>query len=197
VAPHAASVDSAAAANQNKIGTILLASTTMPSTARPNAALDPGFFDGRILLEITSWDCTYHLMPSPRGLPKEHRFQGGLSFSHGFELETRVVVPKGYPVDGFRLWLSTFDTEAKFGPKHRQSLGQLVIQDASGVNAPRIGTLYIPEATLATVATCLASVWKYLHVWTFDEDDDGASVSAFCFSRDIHQNLSAWVYGEI
>jgi hypothetical protein len=153
----------------------------------------PENFGGRILFEIVDWDCTFHLALSSALVPRKYRFQGGLSFSHGFELRTRVVAPKSFPAKEFRIWLSSIGPEVRFGPKQLESVGQLVLHDPTGTNADRIGTLFIPEATRSTVATCLGSRWRYLHVWTFDEDVEGANVSGFSFERELHKNVEAWI----
>jgi hypothetical protein len=42
----------------------------------------------------------------------------------------------------------------------------------------------------------LANAWKYLHLWTFDDDGDRASISAFSFSAAIHENLEPWASGD-
>lgn len=50
----------------------------------------------------------------------------------------------------------------------------------------------LPEAAIPTTATSLASIWRHLHIWTFDEGLAGARISAFSFSSEIHPNLLAW-----
>lgn len=156
----------------------------------------PENFGSRILFEIVDWECTFHLALASTLVPRKYQFQGGLSFSHGFELRTRVVAPKAFPATDFRIWLSAIGPKVRFGPKQLESVGQLVLHDPTGTNADRIGTLFIPEGTRSTVATCLGSRWRYIHVWTFDENAEGANVSGFSFSKDVHKNLDDWIAGK-
>jgi hypothetical protein len=53
-------------------------------------------------------------------------------------------------------------------------------------------SLMLPESAIPTTATSLGSNWKYLHLWTLEETDLGASISAFTFSAAIHPNLQSW-----
>ena len=168
----------------------------MAPTDAPNASLDPGFFGNRLLLEIDQWECTYHLGLSSELIPPEYRFQGGLAFSQGFELNGRVIAPAKRREEQFRVWLSPFGTDRKFGPDGLDEVGRVHFLPQKGITAGSAITLFIPEATMATVETCLATLWKYLHIMTFDEGADEASVRAFSLTKDIHKNLMPWVSGD-
>lgn len=79
------------------------------------------------------------------------------------------------------------------GPDHDEwdEVGRLYF---SRPEMPRLSaTLLIPEATIPLAATCLSSIWKYIHIWTFDADAEEASISGFSFDTAIHRNLAAWV----
>ena len=90
--------------------------------------------------------------------------------------------------------LSPFGTELLFGEDGLDEVGQLWIQPSSSRNLS--ATLQIPQTALPLAATCLGAAWRYVHLWIFDEDDERASVSAFSFSSDIHENLAAWIAGD-
>lgn len=154
-------------------------------------ALDPGFFDGRLLVEIERWDASLDVRLSSESVPVEYRFQGGLNYVRGFDIDGQIVAPKAHRAKPIRVWLSPFGPEMRFGPGGIDEVGQ--VYHPSPQKPDFRASLMVPEAALATAATCLASVWKYLHIWTFDEDAERASVSAFSFSSTIHKNLEPWV----
>jgi hypothetical protein len=151
-----------------------------------------GFFEGRLLIEIEAWEGNLHVGLSSELTPLEYRFQGGLNYVRGFDLSCRMLAPKHQRGKLIRLWLSPFEPEMRFGPQGLDEVGQLNLNPPESLNVDFTGTLFFPEAALSTAATCLSTIWKYVHVWTFDERDDQASVSAFSFSSSIHKNLEAW-----
>lgn len=157
---------------------------------------EPGFpaLDGRFLIEIESWDAPLHVGLAPSYTPREHQFQGGLVFVRGFHLKGRVVAPQPRVGKAIDVYLSTFGPDVQFGDDGLHEVGQLWIQPSK----PRYfsATFLVPEAALPLTAIGLGTAWKYLHFWTFDEDDERASVSAFSFSSDIHENLAAWIAGD-
>lgn len=150
------------------------------------------YFDGRLLVEIDGWEGNLHVGLSSELTPQEYRFQGGLNYVRGFDLSGRVVAPKHQRGKPIRLWLSPFGPDMRFGPGELEDVGQLNLNPPESLKADFTGTLFFPEAALSTVATCLSAVWKYVHIWTFDERDDQASVSAFSFSSSVHKNLEVW-----
>ena len=168
----------------------------MAPTDEPNAVLDPGFFDNRLLLEIEQWECKYTLGLSPASIPLKYRFQGGLFFGQDFEIEARVIAPRSHRDEAYRIRLSPVASSVDFGADGLDEVGRIYFRAQNGITTGSSIMLFIPEATMATVAICLAHVWRYLDISTFDETDDEASVSAFSFARDIHENLVPWVSGE-
>jgi hypothetical protein len=165
----------------------------MPSDDLKDAAIDPSLFKNRFLLEIEGWDCELHVGLSSDLTPVEYRFQGGLNYVRGFNLECRVVAPKAHDGKSVRVWLSPFGLDVKFGTDGLDEVGQLHIHSPQPEKPDYTAALLIPESALPVVATCLGSSWKYVHIWTFDHSADAASVSAFSFSSDVHKNLEAWI----
>lgn len=158
--------------------------------------VDPSFFDGRLLIEVEGWDATMHVGLAPDLMPPEYRFQGGLSFVRGFELNGRVLAPPAHRGKQIRAWLSPFGPEIRFGPDTIEEVGQIHVELPHPEKPDFSATLLIPEGALAMTATCLGSAWRYLHIWTANEDNQRASVSAFSFSQSVHRNLDPWVRGE-
>ena len=167
----------------------------MPSDDLTDATLDPDFFAERLLLKIEGWDCNLHVGLSSAVTPVEYRFQGGLGYSRSFDLECRVIAPKALSGKCIRVWLLPFGPDVTFGTDGLEEVGQLYIRAPQPEKPDFSATLLIPESALSVVATCLGSSWKYVHMWTFDQCADRASVSAFAFSSDVHKNLDAWIAG--
>lgn len=104
-----------------------------------------------------------------------------------------MVAPRVSSGKAIDIHLSTFGPELQFGDDGLDEVGQLWTQPSK----PRhfSATLLVPESALSLTAVALGTAWKYLHLWTFDEDDERASVSAFSFSSTIHGNLASWISG--
>ena len=158
----------------------------------PPQSLAPGY-EGRLLVEIESWDGNLHVGLAPPSTRSEQRFQGGLAFVRGVEIKGRMIAPKASFAKAIRVWLSPFAPEVEFGDSGLDEVGQFRTLPQGRRGHDLAATLLVPEAALPFAATCLGSAWKYLHIWTFDEEDERASVSAFSFSSTIPENLRAWI----
>lgn len=155
--------------------------------------LDPGPFENRYLIEIERWNWNLHVGLSAASTPMEHRFQGGLNYVRGFELTCGVLAPKAHAAKTLRVWLSPFGPDIQFGADALDDVGQLHHHADRRRGHDFSATLLLPESALPMTATCLGSIWKYLHVWVFDEADDHASISAYSFSSTVHKSLEPWV----
>ena len=71
--------------------------------------------------------------------------------------------------------LSPFGPKVRFGHNGLKEVGSL--RPAPTAEAGFMASLMLPESAIATTATSLASNWKHLHLWTFNETDAGASIS--------------------
>jgi hypothetical protein len=159
-----------------------------------NAALDPRFFDGRILIDIEAWDWNLRVAVSEPSRRLKSRFQGGLDYSRDFKLRGRVRSPSAMRGKSVDVTLSPFGPKVLFGRNGLKEVGRV----GAGVreqDADFSATLMIPESAIPSTATSLASIWKHLDLWTFDATDEGAKVSAFAFSAAIHPNLTDWANG--
>jgi len=155
------------------------------------AHLDPGFFDGRLLVEIEAWNCGLSVRLSSDLMPRQYRFQGGLDVTRGFDIDGRVRAPGRFKDQRIAVYLQPFGAEAG---EEWDEVGRLYFHpDRAPDKPPLSGTLLVPETTLTLIAASLSSVWRYLHIWTFDEDQVEASVSSFGFDTKVHRNLETWV----
>jgi hypothetical protein len=161
-----------------------------------NATTDAGFFDGRIMIEIVAWDWNLYLGPSHPLTPRKYRFQGGLNYSRGIEIQGRVRAPardRGKPI---RVWISPFGPKVRFGKNGLSDVGTFYRGRLDASRGDIEASLMLPENALHSALTCLASVWKYLDIWV-RSDEDEASISTFAFSGSIHPNLLDWAGPEL
>jgi len=137
----------------------------------------------RHLIEITEWDFGLHLSISPGAQPQEHRFQGGLLYSRSLTIYGTVVSPENQSGKAIRLTVLPFGSDVQFGPSSLQELGQLreVVDQTSAFQLT--STLILPEDALPLTVNALATVWKFLHVWTEGDPSTRAAVKGFSFSR--------------
>ena len=168
----------------------------MASEHSANAAQEPGFYDGRLLIRIKTWDWPLSVGLNSEATPPEYRFQGGLHYVRAFEIEGEIVAPKARVGRPVRVWISPFDASLRFGPQDYPEVGRLFLRHPEKGRKGLSMTILLPEDAIATVATSLASVWKHLHIWTFNEDAEQASIRSYSFSADIHPNLKGWVNGD-
>lgn len=163
----------------------------MEADAHPPAHLEPGFFDGRLLVEIQAWNWGLSVRLSSDLMPRQYRFQGGLDVTRGFDIDGRVRAPGRFKDQLISVYLQPFGLEAG---EEWDEVGRLYFHPERGPDRPPLSaTLLVPETILPLIATSLSSVWRYIHIWTFDEDQVEASVSSFGFDTKIHSNLEAWI----
>jgi hypothetical protein len=162
-----------------------------------NAALDPGFFNGRFMVEIREWDWHFHLSLSHPKVPKTYRFQGGLNYSRGVEIIGRVRAPNPLRGKLMRIWLSPFGPEIKFGAGGIDRVGQFYRDRPDAIGCDFEASLQLPADALPPAITCLSSVWRYLDIWIDKYEGDEASVTAFSFSANIHPNLKDWAGADL
>jgi hypothetical protein len=91
--------------------------------------------------------------------------------------------------------LSPFGPKTLFGRNGLKEVGRLSF-GAPDEDADFAVTLMLPESAIPSTATSLASMWKHLDLWIFDDTEEGAKISAFSFSAAIHSNLLDWANGD-
>jgi hypothetical protein len=161
------------------------------------ADLTAEFFEGRFMVEITQWDWNLYVGFSHEGVPIEHRFQGGLNYSRGIEIKGRIRAPRAHRGKPIRIWLSPVGPDVDFGVDGLDSIGRFYRRRSEADPSEYQVSLCLPESGLSPAISCLSSIWKYLDIWTVDDDDDEAPVAAFSFSASIHPNLVSWVGSEL
>lgn len=155
-----------------------------------NAASDPSFFEGRLMIDILAWDWNLRIAVSPSFARSKARFHG-LDYGRDFSIHGRVRGPRELRGKGIKVTLSPFGPKVRFGRRGLQQVGTLKALPA-GSDFDFEAALMLPEDAIATTAISLASAWKHLQIQTDDDDLGGARIFAYSFHAYIHPNLEAW-----
>jgi hypothetical protein len=137
-----------------------------------------------LLIKLERWQLWSDLGPASPFMPRKYAFQGGLSYSRAFDVRGHIQEPVTRRGQRARVWISpTRQDLLKFGPNGLRRVGQLNSEHEERGWDISV-SLLLPDTAVPAVTTCLATVWKYLRLSTFDIDDAGASVSAWTFSTE-------------
>lgn len=163
----------------------------MFDASSPSAASEPGFFDGRLVIDILGWDWNLRLRISdPVVTGPKARFPG-LDYGRDIVILGRVRAPSEMRGKSIEVVLSPFGPEVRFGPGKVQQVGRLrASPDGSGFDFQ--ATLMLPEDAIAPSITSLASIWKHLQIRESYDDPSAAKIFAYSFHAFIHPNLEAW-----
>jgi hypothetical protein len=162
----------------------------MSDDQQPTAALDPSFFEGRLMIDILAWDWNLRVAIGPTAMRPKARFQG-LDYGRDFTIHGRVRAPRELRGKTMKVTLSPFGPKVRFGRGGLRQVGSLAVLPP-GADLAFEAMLMLPEEAIATTATSLSSSWKHLQVLTFDEGPGGAKASAYFFHANIHPNLESW-----
>ena len=162
----------------------------MSDDAQPTTALDPSFFEGRLMIDILAWDWNLRVAVSPTVTETKPSPQE-LEYVRDFTIHGRIRAPRELRGKTMKVTLSPFGSKVRFGRRGLEEVGQLKVLPADG-DLDFEATLMLPEEGIPTTATSLASIWKHLDIWTFDEGAAAAKVNAYAFSANIPANLRVW-----
>jgi hypothetical protein len=154
----------------------------------PNAASDTGFFDGRLLIDILTWDWNLRIAIG-RVLTEPKSRSHGLDYGRDFTIHGRVRAPRELRGKTIKVTLTPFGPKVRFGRGGLQYVGEFT-PPSEGFELAAV--LMLPEDAITSTATSLGSRWKYLQIRTDDEGPDGTKASAYFFHARIHPNLEAW-----
>jgi hypothetical protein len=153
-------------------------------------ASHPSFYEGRLLVEILSWDWGLHLGVSRVG-PRKDRFQGGLDRVRTIRLEGRIQAPREHRGRGIKVGVTPFGPEMRFGGA-LESVGSLhLFRSTPGARACE-ASLLLPEADLALLAVALSTTTRYLHIWTPGLDVEVARITDYSLSSSIGEKVKPW-----
>jgi hypothetical protein len=132
-------------------------------------------------VEILSCDGGLHLLPAPNGVPKAHRFQGGLIYSPSIEIEGRVVGPHKFADRRIRVWLSKLE-RWHFGRVRPAYIGSLSDRADELPGGGLEATIYIPKDAWETAIGCLSTIWRRLKLNGATNEDGSVTILEFSFS---------------
>ncbi len=144
-------------------------------------------YDDRFLVQISSWDWALHVGMAADHVPPEMRFQGGLLHSRGLYVEGTVLAPPEHRGKSIFLSLIVFGPDAEFGPGGLRDVGQLHEERGTARKADFSAILLMPQDALPGAMTCLASVWRFIDLWTGGDPSERASITDFAFGRTVHK----------
>lgn len=139
--------------------------------------------DGRrdYVVEILSCDSGLHLLPAPNGVPKAHRFQGGLIYSPSIEIEGRIVAPPALAKRRIRIWLSEIE-QWHFSRTRPPYIGALSDRAGELPGGGLEATLYIPKDAWLTAVGCLGRIWRQLKLSGVGDTDGSVTILDLSFS---------------
>ena len=147
--------------------------------------------EGRLLVEIESWEWSPYVGISPEIVPIDERFQGGLLYTRGIEIAGRVRGSKDLGGLSIAIWVSPLSSEIVFSADLSGDVGRFY-RNPESKRADLSASLWFPEADLSNAITCLGANWRYIHIWLNGAEEEPTGVHAFTFSREIPTNLREW-----
>ena len=155
-----------------------------------NAASDPSFFDGRLMIDILAWNWNLRVATN-QTLARSKARSPGLDYGRDFTIHGRVSAPRELRGKEMKVTLSPFGPTVRFGQRGLQQVGALA-ELPSGSDFDFEAMLMLPEDAITSTATSLALAWKYLQIRVGDGGLGSTSIVAYGFHGRIHPNLEAW-----
>lgn len=72
---------------------------------------EPRADDGRLLIQIDTWEWGLFVGMSPESTPVEYRFQGGLLYARGIDITGRIRAPNTHRNKRVRVWISPWEPD--------------------------------------------------------------------------------------
>lgn len=136
------------------------------------------------IVEIQDWDGGLHLFPARNGVPKAHRFQGGLIYSSSITIEGRVVGPDRLAGRPMRIWLSQLE-RWHFSRTRPAFIGALADRTGELPGGGLEASLYIPKDAWLTAVGCLGTIWRRIHLNGVENEDGSVTILEFSFSAGL------------
>lgn len=153
--------------------------------------LHPSFFEGRVLIDILSWEWAFSLGVNRIG-PRKYRFQGGLDRVRTIKLKGRIRAPQEHRGRDVHVYVYPFGPKMRFSRRGLQSVGSLHLFRSAPAPRDYEASLMLPEADLALLAVALSTTTKYLHIWTAGLDVEIARITRYSLSATIGEKAKPW-----
>jgi hypothetical protein len=160
-------------------------------TEDEGTALHPSFFEGRLLVDILSWEWNLSVGLSRVG-PRKYRFQGGLDLVRTIRLEGRIQAPQEHRGRDIEIDVYPFGRDLRFGRRGLKSVGSVAPFGSATERSSCRASLLLPEANLAFLAVALSTTARYLHIWTRELNVEAASITDYSLSSMIGDKVKSW-----
>lgn len=153
--------------------------------------LHPSFFEGRVLVDILSWEWAFSLGVSRIG-PRKYRFQGGLDRVRTIKLQGRIQAPSQHRGRNVQVYVYPFGPKMRFSRRGLQSVGSMHLFRSGPDIRDYEASLLLPEADLTLLAVALSTTTRYLHICTPDLDVEVARITDYSLSSTIGEKVKPW-----
>ena len=136
------------------------------------------------VVEILGCDGGLHVLPAPNGLPRAHRFQGGLIYSPSIEIEGRMIAPRDLEDRRVRIWLSQLQ-KWHFSRTRPAYIGSLSDRSGELPGGGLEAMLYVPADAWLTAIGCLGTIWRHLKLNGVEAKDGTMTILDFSFSASL------------
>ncbi len=141
-------------------------------------------------VEILSWDWNLALSISSETMPPEYRFQGGLGYGRGFDIQGRVLTPQSHSGKTIRISTTAFGSDVTFGEDGLMEVGLFYFNSTPSARAELRALLLLPEDVIAPLTTYLSSVAKYIFIRIFDVGPEQAGIYSYFFSSTLPESVA-------
>jgi hypothetical protein len=146
------------------------------------STLDDDPPEASLVVEIDQWDWNLHVGLSSDLTPKKYRFQGGLAYTRSIYIEGRVLSPTAYQDTRVQLWIMPIGPERRRFADERDNAGQVHLRRDKAGDAQLVATLISSPEELPSTLASLRSIYRFVHIWTMDAENDQAWVHDFALS---------------
>lgn len=132
-------------------------------------------------VELRGCDGGLSLLPCPPGVPKAHRFQGGLIYTRMIEIKGRVVAPRPILDRPIRIWLGQLE-RWHFSTREPPNIGDIYDRTGELPGGGLEAAIYIPKDAWSTSVLCLGTKWRRFDFTGVDGDGCRMRLVDFSFS---------------
>lgn len=149
---------------------------------------------GRIIVEITDWDCHLHVGTPHASMSRSLLYQGWMSYTRGLEVQGRIVSPSALHWKTVSFWLFELPSKPRVSksdatlPEFKR-VGQIGPTTSPDRRTDFSASAHLPQDAMGTAVAALGSVWTILQLWASGDPVTGADIDRYAFSRGIPPKL--------
>ena len=159
-----------------------------------SGGVQKGSVGGRVIVDITDWDCGMHVGMPPRRVPPADLFQGWLLYTRSIEVQGRIASPSIHRGKTVSFWILPVPERVKVTKADRESpafqrVGHFGETTSPDGHTDFVGSVHAPGEALPTMVAALGSVWRVLQFEVAGDPRNGGGIEWFSFSRSIPPKL--------